>query len=125
MQESASCNFAIRVINSLTPKTKRGFILFMVAVSAIVFAGLYYCANITSFWSDEMYTVGSIRSELSFMDTFNIYAHEDSNSPLYFFIAFFWYRIVPHTERALLSLSILLDSCFYYNGLDWRETARN
>ena len=102
-----SSQFAVRVIYSLIPKTKRGFILFMLAVSAVVFAVLYYYANVSSFWDDEIFTVGSIRSELSFMDTFNIYAYVDTNSPLYFFITFFWYRIVPHTERALLSLSIL------------------
>lgn len=85
----------------------RNFNIFLLFLSAFVFAVLYYCAGRASFWYDELCTVSSVRSSLSFSDTVRIYATKDNQSPLYPFIAYFWYRIVPHTERALRSLSII------------------
>ena len=102
-----SSQFAVRVIYSLIPKTKKQFIIFMLAISALAFLVLYHYAGVSSFWLDELFSVGSIRNGLSFSECMHIYKYEETNAPLYFIFAFFWYRLVPHTEQALLSLSII------------------
>lgn len=94
--------FASEHINS-----RRSFMVLLFVLSVAAFIFLYRCAGSYSFWTDEIYTVSSVRSSLSFSDTVNLYLHYDRQSPLYPFIAYFWYRAVPHTEQALRTLSIV------------------
>lgn len=87
--------------------SERRFWAFLIMFSAVAFLFMYHYAGAFSFWGDELYTVSSIRNGLSFVDTVKIYATYDKQSPLYPFIAYFWYRLVPHTEQALRALSII------------------
>ena len=86
----------------------RHFCLVLTVISLAALCFLYHYAGIDSYWVDELYTVSAIRSSFSFSDTVKIYSSVDVNAPLYHFIAYFWYRLVPHTEQALKTLSIIL-----------------
>ena len=89
-----------------TLSSKR-FMIFLLAFSVMAGLFLYRYAGKDSLWVDELCTVSSVRSGLSFSDTVNIYATRDNQSPLMPFIAYFWYRAVPHTEQNLRLLGIL------------------
>lgn len=65
-------------------------------------------ASLQSFWSDEMSTIGYIRSEMSFWDIIKGYMLEDAvNLPLYQLILKVFYEIMPYGEIYLLIPSIV------------------
>ena len=65
-------------------------------------------APLQSFWSDEMSTIGYIRSEMSFFDIIKGYMLEDAvNLPLYQLILKVFYEIMPYGEIYLLIPSII------------------
>jgi len=59
-----------------------------------------------SFWIDELININNIRHDQTFIGFIKNHAKAyDLCSPLFNFIAFFWYRLVPYGERYLLFLS--------------------
>lgn len=65
-------------------------------------------APLQSFWSDEMSTIGYIRSEMSFGDIIKGYMLEDAvNLPLYQLILKVFYEIMPYGEIFLLIPTII------------------
>ncbi len=60
-----------------------------------------------TFWYDELYTISFIRDGRSLMDLFRIFVTDEvTNPPLYDFLLYFYYRLVPHTEFILLLPSL-------------------
>ena len=65
-------------------------------------------ASLQSFWSDEMSTIGYIRSDVSYFEMMKEYMIRDAvNLPLYPTILKFFYEIMPYGEVYLLLPSIL------------------
>ncbi|MBR4982825.1 MAG: glycosyltransferase family 39 protein [Lachnospiraceae bacterium] len=69
-------------------------------------------ASMQSFWSDEMSTLGYIRSDVSYFEMMKEYMVRDAvNLPLYPTILKFFYEIMPYGEVYLLIPSILFVIC--------------
>lgn len=65
-------------------------------------------ASLQSFWSDEMSTLGYIRSDVSYFEMMKEYMIRDAvNLPLYPTVLKFFYEIMPYGEVYLLIPSIL------------------
>ena len=88
-------------------KKKLYFICSIILLSGMsVF--LFQNASMQSFWSDEMSTIGYIRSDISFFEVIKGYMLEDAvNLPLYPLILKVFYEIVPYGETYLLLPSIV------------------
>lgn len=82
-------------------------------LKVVIFVGmslfLVWNADTQSFWSDEMSTIGYIRTGTSIIEMLKGYMVEDAvNLPLYPLLLYFLYRIVPYGELYLLLPSIIL-----------------
>lgn len=80
-------------------------------VKIVVLAGMAFFllsnAGAQSFWSDEMSTIGYIRTGTSLWEVVRGYMVDDAvNLPLYPVILWFFYRILPYGETYLLLPSI-------------------
>lgn len=81
------------------------------ALKASILAGmaffLFRYAGAQSFWSDEMSTIGYIRTGTTLAEVIRGYMVDDAvNLPLYPAILYFFYRIMPYGETWLLIPSI-------------------
>lgn len=66
-------------------------------------------ASVQSFWSDEMSTIGYIRTGTSVFEVIKGYMVNDAvNLPLYPLLMYLFYRILPYGEMYLLLPSIIL-----------------
>lgn len=91
--------------------------------SSIMLLFMIGYSNGKSLWSDEMFQLGAINSSLSLKESILIYAKmQDASAPLFNFVAYFWYRIVPYGQVYLLLLpEIAVSIGVYIVGMAGRK----
>ena len=86
--------------------------IYLILKIAILLGMTYFLiknASAQSFWSDEMSTIGYIRTGMSIFEVIKGYMVNDAvNLPLYPLILYLFYRILPYGEMYLLLPSIIL-----------------
>lgn len=85
-------------------KLYRYFLFF--ALSIFLFVSLRYARQ--GFWFDELCSIGFVGKGNTIADTLKYYLTiEVTNVPLYSICLYWWYRIFPASEPALLALSVI------------------
>lgn len=83
-------------------------IICIIIISIVSFLIMFNYAGIKSMWSDELCQISFIQKDYGIIDTIKIYAKLiDVSPPLFAVFAFFWYRIVPSTDKWLYVLPII------------------
>lgn len=99
----------MKLVKSVRSKSfdEKNIYLLFILISFVIFIIFSFCfAAKQSFWADEMWMVGFVSKKNTIFDTLWYYLTiEVTNTPLYAFVLYWWYRICPFGEQYLLIVS--------------------